>query len=260
MPIFGYAAIASAASLCQQIRWSVCHGIGCNICPKRPLITASRYIETGKATLQIKNVLKEAYIKDKGAADGYDQYYNSLVKKQDVRPPLLEAGKLDVKSIDFTLKDTDGKPVTLSSYKGWPVVLYFFSMDFNTPQRKAFNTAFNKIVAGHAGRNTVFLGIDRTSVSETDEANGMQLRIEKVNNFLAQNNLNFKVLLDVFHRDPSSTARSYYAVADTYSSGDVCQFYVIDKTGIVRYKSFPYSPMPVDQFDRELTAALKLVE
>ncbi|MBB5396129.1 hypothetical protein [Mucilaginibacter sp. AK015] len=32
-----YAAKASAAFLCQQNRWSVCHGIGCNISPKHPM-------------------------------------------------------------------------------------------------------------------------------------------------------------------------------------------------------------------------------
>jgi LytS/YehU family sensor histidine kinase len=37
MPIFVYAAKAFAASLCQQNRWSVCHGIGCNISPKHPV-------------------------------------------------------------------------------------------------------------------------------------------------------------------------------------------------------------------------------
>ena len=31
-----HAAKASAAFLCQQNRWSVCHGIGCNISPKHP--------------------------------------------------------------------------------------------------------------------------------------------------------------------------------------------------------------------------------
>ena len=39
--IFGHAINAFAGSLCQQTGGQFCHEIGCNICPKRPLITSS---------------------------------------------------------------------------------------------------------------------------------------------------------------------------------------------------------------------------
>lgn len=62
--------------------------------------------------------------------------------------PLLKVG---AKAPDFTLEDTHGQAVTLSSFKGQNVVLYFYPQD-NTPTctieacsfRDAF-TAFKKI-------------------------------------------------------------------------------------------------------------------
>jgi len=227
---------------------------------KEALTTASGYVIKQKATDAIKKMLRDAYLKDKGNAVGYDAYYSDLLKKADEQYTLPEFGQFNVPCIDFTITGTDNKSVSLSVYKGKPIVLYFFSMDYNTPQQDAFNASFNKIVNAHQGSNIVFLAIDKTSVSETDEVNGKPLRIQKVNKFLSDNGFNFKVLLDDFHRDPISTSGSYYAVSKLYSSDSSCQFYVIDKNGIVRYKSFPYSPMPVEQFTRELTAALRLVK
>ena len=42
---------------------------------------------------------------------------------------MLEAGTI---APDFTLEDQDGQPVTLSSFRGHPVILYFYPKD-NTP-------------------------------------------------------------------------------------------------------------------------------
>lgn len=39
---------------------------------------------------------------------------------------MIEAGTM---APDFTLEDQDGNPVTLSSFRGRPVVLYFYPKD-----------------------------------------------------------------------------------------------------------------------------------
>ncbi len=51
---------------------------------------------------------------------------------------------------DFTLPDKDGTPVTLSSFRGKPVVLYFYSKDNTsgcTRQAQAFAAAYEQIKA-----------------------------------------------------------------------------------------------------------------
>jgi len=229
---------------------------------KTAVNTAAKYIEQGDITAQIKNLLKEAYTKENNGSEGYDDYFKSIMKKAELQYVLPEYSKLNVPAIDFSLKDIQGKTISLSDYKGKAVVLYFFTPDpiVLREQRSAFNNYFSKVAKAHSGSDVAFLAIDVARISEDDEVNGRPIRIQKIRDFLTKNDLSFEVLMDSYHHDPHSTAPGFYVMADNYSSDSVCQFYVIDKNRIVRYKSFPYSPMPVEKFEQELNAALKLVE
>lgn len=226
---------------------------------KVALDAASKYIEDDQVSAEIKNFLQKAYVKENGGVDGYNNYFQSLMKKGQDKYVLPEYGKLNVPAINFSLQDINGKTISLTDFKGKPVILYFFSTYYNNTQRDDFNNYFNKIVKEYSGSPVVFLAIDKGRVSEQDEANGRLLRIQRINEFLTKSNLSFKVLMDNYHQDKNPNSNFYYT-ADNYSSGDVCQFYVIDKNRIVRYKSFPYTPMPMEQFEHELNAALKLVD
>ena len=72
---------------------------------------------------------------------------------------MLEAG---VKAPDFTLRDKDGKEITLSDFRGKKVVLYFYPKD-NTPgctrQACAFAAAYEQFKA----RDVVVIGISKDS-------------------------------------------------------------------------------------------------
>lgn len=74
---------------------------------------------------------------------------------------MLQIGQ---KAPNFTLLDKDGKEVTLSSFLGKRVVLYFYPKD-NTPgctrQACAFAGAYN----GFLEKNAVVIGISRDSVA-----------------------------------------------------------------------------------------------
>lgn len=72
---------------------------------------------------------------------------------------MLQAG---TQAPDFTLNDKDGNPVTLSSFRGKKVVLYFYPRD-NTSGCTREACAFAGAYAGFKERNTEVIGVSKDS-------------------------------------------------------------------------------------------------
>ena len=94
---------------------------------------------------------------------------------------------------DFTLQDQNGNPVTLSSFKDKPVVLFFYPRA-DTPgctiEACGFRDSFDKLQAAGA----VVLGISRDTVKAQKK-------------FVDKYNLNYPVLAD-----PDETICNYFGV------------------------------------------------
>lgn len=65
---------------------------------------------------------------------------------------------------DFTLMDKDGKPVSLSGFKGKKVVLYFYPRD-NTPGCTRQACAFAGAYEEFAKRGVIIIGISKDSTA-----------------------------------------------------------------------------------------------
>lgn len=74
---------------------------------------------------------------------------------------MLEIGQ---KAPDFTLPDKDGNPVTLSSFLGKKVVLYFYPKD-NTPGCTRQACAFAGAYSAFKAKDIVVIGISKDSVA-----------------------------------------------------------------------------------------------
>ena len=121
---------------------------------------------------------------------------------------------------DFTLPDKDGNPVTLSSFLGKRVVLYFYPRD-NTPgctrQACAYAAAFGEFQA----LDTVVIGISKDSVTSHQK-------------FAEKNSLPFLLLSDL-----ELTAIQAYGVWQEkknygkVSMGVVRSTFVIDPNGVI---------------------------
>lgn len=130
---------------------------------------------------------------------------------------MLEVG---TKAPDFTLPDKDGNPVTLSSFLGKRVVVYFYPRD-NTPgctrQACAYAAAYDEFKA----LDTVVIGISKDSVASHQK-------------FAQKNELPFLLL-----SDPELTAIQAYGVWQEkknygkVSMGVVRSTFVIDANGII---------------------------
>ena len=69
-----------------------------------------------------------------------------------------------IKAPDFTLPDKDGNPVTLSSFLGKKIVLYFYPKD-NTPGCTRQACAFAAAYEGLKAKDIVVIGISKDSVA-----------------------------------------------------------------------------------------------
>ena len=74
---------------------------------------------------------------------------------------MLEIG---AKAPDFTLRDKNGSPVSLSDFQGRKVVLYFYTKD-NTPGCTREAVAFALHHNAFAEQNVVVIGISKDSVA-----------------------------------------------------------------------------------------------
>ena len=124
------------------------------------------------------------------------------------------------KAPDFTLNDKDGNPVTLSSFMGKMVVLYFYPRD-NTPgctrQACAFASAYDEFKT----KNVEVIGISKDSVASHIK-------------FAEKYNLPFILL-----SDPDRAAIEAYSVwqekkmCGKVSMGVVRTTFIIDENGII---------------------------
>jgi cytochrome c biogenesis protein CcmG, thiol:disulfide interchange protein DsbE len=118
------------------------------------------------------------------------------------------------KAPDFTLEDLDGKPVTLSSYKGKVVILSFWAVW--CPPCKEELQSFNKLYNMYKNRGLVILAVSSDRSLTT------------VKEFIAGNHVSYTVLFD----EKLAVSR------DTYKAFMVPTTFVIDRRGTIFRKHF----------------------
>ena len=85
-----------------------------------------------------------------------------LALKKDVAERNIKMIQEGIKAPNFTLKDKDGKAVSLSNFLGKKVVLYFYPKD-NTPGCTRQACAFAGAYAGFRQKDVVVIGISKDS-------------------------------------------------------------------------------------------------
>lgn len=88
-------------------------------------------------------------------------------------------------TLDFTLPNAQGEPITLSDYRGKKVIVYFYPKD-STPGCTTEACDFRDASAAFAAKNTVILGISADSQ-------------KRHQNFISKYELPFELLSDVDH-------------------------------------------------------------
>ena len=114
---------------------------------------------------------------------------------------------------DFALSDTEGKSVRLSSFRGKPVMIHFWSA--KCPFVLRYEERFQNITSDYQNQGVTVFAIDSNENEPLDE-------IKKV---AAERKLNYPVL-----RDPANQ------VADQFGAVTTPHVYIIDGEGVLRYE------------------------
>ena len=140
---------------------------------------------------------------------------------------------------DFTLQSQTGESVTLSSFRGQAVVLYFYPKD-DTPGCTTESCTFRDSFEAFQGLNAEVIGISSDSPTSHKA-------------FASKYNLPFTLL-----SDRNSNVRKAYGVPATLGLLPGRVTYVIDKNGTVRHV-FNSQFNPKKHIDKALTVLKELV-
>lgn len=121
---------------------------------------------------------------------------------------------------DFTLKDSDGNEVSLSSYKGKPVVVLFFPLAFSGVCTKELCSVRDNF------SDYEKLGADILAISVDS--------FFTLGQFKSQQNLNFALLSD-FNKDTAKAYGAFYEDFLGYKGVAKRSAFVVDKSGKIAY-------------------------
>jgi thiol-disulfide isomerase/thioredoxin len=207
--------------------------------PKKQYVKElEQFVKDGKSTSEIKDVLKRAYVKDKKSEAGFDEYITALQKEATIKMlEDLRKSMLNEKAPMFALVDLDGKKIDLNELKGKVVVVDFWAT-WCGPCKASF-PGMQKMVSKYKNDDNVkFVFIDTWERGDEKQKNAAE--------FIANNKYTFQVLMDNDDK----------VVAEFKVEGIPTKF-VIDKNGIVRFKSIGFNGSD-DKLVAELTAMIEM--
>jgi thiol-disulfide isomerase/thioredoxin len=207
--------------------------------PKTVLDRIAPLVKDGNATARMKDILKSAYVKDKGGETGWDAYLSGLetAAREKLRAELVRQ-MLDLPAAPFSLNDLEGKPVSLESLKGKVVILDFWAT-WCGPCQAAFPGMKTYVEKVKDDPKVAVLFINSWERAQDKKKNAQD--------FLASNGYPFRVLLD--DKD---------AVIDAYKVDGIPTKFVIDGKGRVRFKSVGYMGSP-DKLVDELSLMVDMI-
>ncbi len=207
-------------------------------------------ITKGKDSPKLLDYLKEAYAKKEGSTSGYDalvaekqKKFDDMVaeagkaKSEEIRKKIVES-RTSKPSVDFTLKDLNGTPVTLSSLKGKVVVVDFWAT-WCGPCKASFPYLQKVYEKYRSNPDVVFLALDTWEHDDDHTA-----KLANAKKFMAENKYTFPVLIDE-------------KLVDKYGVEGIPTKFIIDKKGSIAFTSIGFNgPEMVEELTQQIELLL----
>lgn len=196
-------------------------------------------IQGGKVSQAVEELFKTAYVQVKGSEEGLAEYFSgrkaaaiSKIKEK------LQEQMLNQAAPDFTLIDLAGDSVSLKDLRGKIVILDFWAT-WCGPCLASFPGMQQAVERFRADSQVEFL-----FVNTWERGDDVQKR---VSDFIKGKNYPFHVLLDLKNE-----------VVAAYGVEGIPTKFVIDKNGIIRFKSVGYGGS-VSEMVEELSTMIEIV-
>jgi thiol-disulfide isomerase/thioredoxin len=197
------------------------------------------YIKDGKSTGAMTDILKKAYIAEKGSEKGFENYISQFksvaLKKLEEK---LKGEMINKSAPVFTLEDLEGKKVSLADLKGKTVVIDFWAT-WCGPCLQSFPGMKKAVEKYSDDENVKFLFVNSWERVEEKKSNAQD--------FIKKNNYPFHVLMDYDNK----------VIGDFGVAGIPTKF-IVDKNGNIRFMSVGFMGN-TDHLVDEISGMIELV-
>ncbi len=191
-------------------------------------------------TEEMKGLLKETYTKLGKSEKEFDSYLKSF--ENESKSKMIEKLKEEEKNIpapEFTLKDLNGKDVSLSDFKGKTIIVDFWAT-WCGPCLQSFPVMKRAVEKYSSNPNVQFLFINTWERVENKKENAQE--------FITKNNYPFLVLLD-----------DQNTVAKDFNVQGIPTKFIIDKKGNIRFESIGFDGL-ADEALAEISQMIEMIK
>jgi len=202
--------------------------------------TAENFVKSGNANDEIKEILKEEFVKKNGDEKDFRVYLNKLEEPFKTKIKIaLQKELISLPAPDFTLVNLNGAEINLASLKGKTVIVDFWAT-WCGPCLVSF-PGLQKVVNKFKDDESVqFLFVNTWENVTEKKSNATQ--------FIEKNKYTFNVLMDEQNE-----------VVAKYKVEGIPTKFVIDKEGNIRFRSVGFSGN-TEKMVEELTMMIEMIK